>query len=307
MIFFREKVVYEIMTIMAEDGVPLPSRCALALKRMWFILDIPDNARRIGFIHSNMLVPDLDLYFMMCLFVKLDMRFNEPCAQNVYHGFRKMITSQRSLSFLLRVLKRNQLENQYEVMNCWIRTRYVPAEDEVGMNMFGVKGDEVGKGRDEDWGKKTTQQLGRAVQVLLRPEQLVMREAVRRGLRFQKHFLRSLLYGYIRPDTLDNYVPRDLGRRIGRLWDEYEIDDEIGGEMVGLEESTRDPLLDLGERKQVSVLCVKEAGVEDSDQVASKSKDEAFLNECMKWSRDERQWEGDFDGMELDQSCSTKL
>lgn len=35
MVIWREKVVHEIMAIMAEDGVPLPSRCSLALKRMW--------------------------------------------------------------------------------------------------------------------------------------------------------------------------------------------------------------------------------------------------------------------------------
>jgi hypothetical protein len=35
MVLWREKVVHEIMAIMAEDGVPLPSRCSLALKRMW--------------------------------------------------------------------------------------------------------------------------------------------------------------------------------------------------------------------------------------------------------------------------------
>ncbi len=300
MIFFREKVVAEIMSIMAEDGVPLPSRCSLAMKRMWFILDIPDNARRIGFIHSNTLVPDLCLYFMMCLFVKLDMRFNDPAAQNVYHGFRKMVLAQRSLSFLLKVLRREELRSQFEVLKCWVRTRYVPAEDEVGMDIFGFKGDEVGKGRYEYWGKKTAKDLGRDVQVLLRPEQLVMREAVRRGLRLQKHFLRSLLYGYIRPDTLENYVPRDLGRRVGRLWDEYEVDDEIGGEMVSLVESARDTLLDLGESKEVSVYCVKEDRVEDSDQVARRIKEEAFLNECMRWSSDARQWECHFDGMDLD-------
>ena len=300
MIFYREKVVHEIMSVMAEDGVPLPSRCSLAMKRMWFILDIPDNARRIGFIHSNMLVPDLDLYFMMCLFVKLDMRFNDPGAQNVAHGFRKIVLAQKSLSFLLGVLKREKFRNQYELLKCWVRSRYVPAEDEVGMDIFGIKGDEVGKGRYEYWGKKTAKELGRDLQVLLRPEQLVMREAVRRGLRFQKHFLRSLLYGYIRLDTLENYAPRELGRRIGRLWDEYQVDEEIGGETVPLEESARDPLLDLGERKEVSAWCVTQDKTESSDQVARRSEGEAFLDRCMNWSKDEKQWEGDLDGMDLD-------
>ena len=35
MVLWREKVVHEIMAIMAEDGVPLPSRCSTAMKRMW--------------------------------------------------------------------------------------------------------------------------------------------------------------------------------------------------------------------------------------------------------------------------------
>jgi hypothetical protein len=35
MVLWREKVVHEIMAIMAEDGVPLPSRCSLAMKRVW--------------------------------------------------------------------------------------------------------------------------------------------------------------------------------------------------------------------------------------------------------------------------------
>ena len=35
MVLWREKVVHEIMAVMAEDGIPLPSRCSMAMKRMW--------------------------------------------------------------------------------------------------------------------------------------------------------------------------------------------------------------------------------------------------------------------------------
>jgi hypothetical protein len=130
------------------------------------------------------------------------------------------------------------------------------------------------------------------VQVLLRPEQLVMREGVRRGMRFHRHFLRSLLYGYVRPDTLENYAPRDLGRRDPRLADEYELDDEVGGEEIAAEEGARDPLLDLGERKEVSVLCVKVDREVGAELVARRKREEEFLDRCMKWSQDERKWEG---------------
>jgi hypothetical protein len=229
---------------------------------------------------------------MMCLFVKLDMRFNDPCAENVYHGLRKLVLAQRTLTFLLRVLKRQELRTQYDVLQAWTRFRYVPLPDEVGMSIFGVGANEVGKAKFEYWGKKSVEELGRELQMLLRPEQLVMREAVRRGMRFQKHFVRSLLYGYVRPDTLENYAPRELGRRDPALKDEYEIDDEVGGLEVPGEEGLRDPLLDLGERKEVSVLCVKVDNTRDSEGVVrGKKKEEEFLDRCMQWCRDKRQWE----------------
>lgn len=256
-----------------------------------FILDIPDNARRIGYIHSNTLVPDLDLYFMMCLFVKLDMRFNDPCAQNVSHGLRKLVLAHRTLTFLLRILKRQALRTQYDVLQAWTRFRYVPLPDEVGMSIFGIAAKDVGKGRYEYWGKKTAGELGREVQVLLRPEQLVMREAVRRGMRFQKHFLRCLLYGYVRPDTLENYAPRELKRRDPGMGDEYGVDEEVGGEEVPGEEGARDLLLDLGERKEVSAFYVKVDRKVDGEQMMRKNREEEFLDMCMKWCQDERQWE----------------
>lgn len=160
------------------------------------------------------------------------------------------------------------------------------------MSIFGVAAKDVGKGRYEYWGKKTTRELGREVQVLLRPEQLVMREVVRRGMRFQKHFLRCLLYGYVRPDTLEDYAPRELGRRDPGMRDEYGIDDEVGGEEVPAEERAKDPLLDLGERKEIGVLCVKVDREMDGEQMLRKKKEEEFLDLCMKWCQDGRQWEG---------------
>jgi len=117
-----------------------------------------------------------------------------------------------------------------------------------------------------------------------------MREAVRRGLRFHRHFLRSLLYGYVRPDTLENYAPRVLGRRDPRLADEYELDDEVGGVEVPKRDE-RDPLLDLGERKEVSVLCVKVGNEFDKEEFRRRKREEEFLDRCMQWSRDEREWE----------------
>ena len=75
------------------------------------------------------------------------------------------------------------------------------------------------------------------------------------------------------------------------MGEEYGVDDEVGGEEVPGENQARDPLLDLGERKEVSLLCVKADGERDEEQISRKTREEEFLDMCMKWCRDERQWE----------------
>ena len=231
------------------------------------------------------------------------MRFNDPCAENVYHGLRKLVLANRSLTYLLRVLKRQALRTQYDVLQAWTRFRYTILPDEVSMSIFGVAAKDVGKAKFEYWGTRTAHEVGREVQCLLRPEQLVMREAIRRGMRFHRHFLRSMLYGYIRPDTLENYAPRELGRRDPAMVDEYEVDDEVGGEEVpGEGDQGRDPLLDLGQRKEVSVLCVKVDEEVDGEVVERRKRQDEFLDRCIKWCRDEREWE--VERMDVDESTT---
>ena len=113
--------------------------------------------------------------------------------------------------------------------------------------------------------------------------------------------MRSLLCGYIRPDTLEDYAPREgLSRRIPGLEEEYEVDDEVGGVQCLPEGYGADPLLDLGERKEVSVFCVKPKVGMDKDDLERWNKEERFLELCMKWCEDERQWEDAGGPMDLD-------
>ena len=289
------------MALFAEDGVPLPVRCSLAIKRLWFILDIPDNARRIGFVHNTNLFTDLDLYFSMCFFIKMDMRLNDPTASQVRHGMRKLLLAQESFTTVLKVLRRDMWLKQIDVLRAWARYKYEPREDEEGMAIFGVPFEEIGKGKLEYWGRAVS--IQREAKQLLRPDQLVMREAVKRGLRFHKHFLRCMLYGYVRMDTLQDYAPRKMNRRLESLKDEYEADDDIGGltwrmEKAGLED--RDgkdgEMLDLGERKSASLLCIdggSQSLITPEDRLKMEEQGQ-FLEACMRWSEAELE-EGDVD------------
>ena len=269
MVLWREKVVHEIMTLMAEDGVPLPRRCGLALKKMWFMLDIPDSARRIGYIHNRQLVSDVDLYFIVCVVVKMDMRFNDPIAPEKRDGVRRLLLAQRSLSTWGGVLKREVWGCKLEVLREWMKWKYEPREEEVvrGEPVFGVPVGELGRLKLEYWGEREMERFkrvdGNGNRVLLmRPDQLVQREVVRRRLRCTRHYLRCLLYGYVDPRTLEDFEPRKVSRRIGE-WkgEEYEVDGEVGAVSKIEVEDGGDELLDLGPKKVVSQYCVRPEGV----------------------------------------------
>jgi hypothetical protein len=282
MVLYREKVCHEIMTFMAEDGIPLPSRCELAIKRMWFMMDVPDNARRIGYIHTKKLVTDLDLYFIMCFILKLDLRFNDPNAPNRYHGLRKIILAQQGLVPLWRALNRSTLLTRHDVLKMWVAAKHNPPREEEGLPMFGVPGDRIGKTRMEYFGKRSTHDTGKPCTFLLRPDQLVMREIIRRKIIFSKHFLRCLLWGYVDIVTMENYPPRTWDRKIEGLNEDYEYDDECGG--YGTADDGKDDLLDLGIAKPISML-VKQ-NYRATDQGIQK-RDDTFLEQCMKWFKDE--------------------
>ena len=294
MVVFREKICHEIMTLMAEDGVPLPRRCNLALKTMWFLTDIPDNARRIGVMHMKHLISDLDLYFMMCFIVKLDMRFNDPVAPNRFHGLRKLLLAQRGLVPIWRALKRKTLGNKYDVMKMWLSTKHLPAPvaDELHLPIFGIPSSELGKLRMEYFGLQPAHAPNKPLNFLLRPDQLLLREVVRRQLVFSKHFLRCFLWGYVDITTMQNYAPRVWERTITGLEDEYGDEEGRAGytrEKVGVPE---DELLDLAVKKPVSVLVARRPHrlVGRTDE---RSEEQGkLLQECMRLFTEECRLDG---------------
>ncbi|RVX72927.1 hypothetical protein B0A52_03280 [Exophiala mesophila] len=284
MIMYREKVVHELMTVFAEDGVPLPHRCSLALKRMWFMMDVPDNARRVGLVHQRSFMTDLDLYFLACFFVKLDMRLNDPTRGEKSTGMRRLLLSQRSLTTILKFLKREIWTTRFDVMKVWIRTFHQPPPDEVGLSLCGIPADQIGRSRLEYWGIFTEAQLKRSPKALYRPDTLVAHESHRRGLKFQKHYLRFLLYGYVRPDTLEDYAPRTYGRRIGPIReDEYDIDDVVGGvAALSAQDEMVDPLLDLGRPRLGSVFTIQKDPI-TAQEKKLRSEQLNMAQLCVEW------------------------
>lgn len=196
MILFREKVVDEIIACLVAEGHRLPKRASLVIKKIWFIMDIPDNVRRVGLIHNKVFWEDRDLYIATLFFVKLDMHLTDPVDGNGETRMRKMLFAQRSLSTLWKVLKREHMLTQYEMLQMFVRWKYRPARRHRGMSICGVPANEVGKGQLEGWG------TGKAR--LLRPDDLIMREGIRRELDLHKRYLDMILWGYIDKRTFED-------------------------------------------------------------------------------------------------------
>lgn len=196
-VLYRESVVDEVIACLAAEGHRLPQRTRSVLKKIWFMMDLGDNARRIGLIHNKTFWTNKDLFVATMFFIKLDMRFTDPVDGNGEVSLRKLLLAQRSLSTLSAVLKRKDMVNELEMLQMYVRWKYRPAPEHRRMSILGVPPDQVGKGQLEGWGLGSKK--------LLRLDELVMRESVRRKLDFQKRYMDMMVWGYI-----DNYTLEDI-------------------------------------------------------------------------------------------------
>lgn len=213
MLCFREMVVHEIMTIMEEDGVGLPDQCETAIKKIWFLMDVPDNRRRNALVQSRDIVTDEDLFYMMFFFIKLDIRFTDPVNGGGQDGVRRMLLAQPTLSTLWRTLKRTALVNKLDVIEMFVRWKgELPAEQaQSGQPVLGIPPNDVGMTQYEYWGLRGK---GEKLEQL---EELLMLESIRRELNLDQYYPDMFLWGYVNPSTRENLPPVVRKRRLERL------------------------------------------------------------------------------------------
>ncbi|KAI9822484.1 MAG: hypothetical protein M1827_000203 [Pycnora praestabilis] len=197
MILYREKVVDDIVLSMAAEGHRLPPRATLALKKVWLTMDIATNAARIGLLHNKELWTDRDIDIATLVFLKLDMRFTDPVDGDGETCLRKMFLAQRSLTPLWEALKRTGTLTQLEMLQMYVRWKYRPSPANHNLSILGVPADEIGAGEREGWGRGTAR--------LMRPDELIMREGVRRGLDLQKRYLDIMIAGFIDTRTFQDF------------------------------------------------------------------------------------------------------
>jgi hypothetical protein len=268
MVVFREKAVQEIMALAADRGVPMPSECKRALLQMWHMLDLPSNRERMGYAANQQVLQHRDIMMGICLMVKIDMLANDPVGTEKRDGFKRLAFSQRSFVPLLLALRGEIWNTKMDVVREWVKLRYEPkAMDwkECGdTGVWGVPVQVCGRLQYEGWGDpKITEEVKknskRGVHKLFRPDQIFLREGLKRGWRFEAMLLQCVLEGYVGGEELgdvdwDGEEKAEGLRRRGTVLEvegEYHFNDVVGGArcVPGVAEGG-DALLDVGSRKR---------------------------------------------------------
>jgi hypothetical protein len=216
-VYYREKIVQEIMSRMNDEGVRIPKAGSRMVKKIWLLMDIPDNARRIALMQSRW--TDQDLLFAQMFFIKLDMRFCDPVDGKGQNKVRKMMMAQKSMTVLNDVLARRALLTQLDCVKMYVRWKWVPEPAHRQYPIFGIPADEVGTLQYEGWGTRRPRKL-------IPIESLVVKEACRRELGLENDLVDILQWGYVNPNTGDDYVRQKVPKRPWRLEDEYSDDEE---------------------------------------------------------------------------------
>ncbi|KAK2763071.1 hypothetical protein FQN54_009704 [Arachnomyces sp. PD_36] len=194
MVCYRDMVCREILTMLAEEGIRVPEPCEIVLKKIWFLLDIPDNNRRTRVVQNRNLWSDIDIFFAIMFFIKLDTRFTDPVRSSGDDGLKRLLMSQRSLTLLWKTLKRTALVTNMDVNQAVIRWKYQPRPDEQGLPIFGIPPEEIGKLQYEGWGL-----IGSDAK-LERPDNLILRESIRREMDLEERYVEMFLWGFQGPN-----------------------------------------------------------------------------------------------------------
>lgn len=153
MVYHRERVVRDILALLAREGHRCPKGMSMSLKKLWLTMDISTSKRRSQLFHNSNFWTDVDLYNIQFFCVKLEMRFNDPVDGPGDDGLRRLLLGQRGLSPLWRALRREGLKTPLELAQMAIRYCYVRPREHRDQPIFGIPWEEVGMGHLEGWGK----------------------------------------------------------------------------------------------------------------------------------------------------------
>ncbi|KAF1981748.1 hypothetical protein K402DRAFT_304657, partial [Aulographum hederae CBS 113979] len=199
MVLYRHKSVLQIWGLLCKAGHNLPKAVIPVIGKLWYLMDIGTNALRIGTIHCAKYFSNNELELAMLFFMKLDMRFNDPVSGHGSTSLRERLLGERSMSTLLKTLKREALTSKIDLIRLHVAYDYKDRNPAYAhLPMFGIQAQFVSRGNLEHWGRSDYAANAPVPMVqLLRPDQLVLKESVRRQMHLERKVMDYLLYGFL--------------------------------------------------------------------------------------------------------------
>jgi hypothetical protein len=189
MVTNRHRCIEDILISMREQGHEFVGKwndTVKSLKKMWFMMDLPRNGVRIATVHNENYWSDQDLFMATFFLVKLDMRLTDPVEGTGEMGLRKLMMGQRSL-FSLRNLLQGKLDT-LRLLQLYVCYDFQPRPENQHLPCLGIPPEAIGRGCVESWG------LGQ--QRLLRPDELLLRENIRRTMNLHMRYMEMIRWGY---------------------------------------------------------------------------------------------------------------
>lgn len=205
----RETRTRDILACLARAGHRLPKTAHITLKKIWLLMDCATNAQRRGFIHNQDLWTDRDLYNAQMFFVKLHMRFNEPIfGPNTPLLADTFLGSKDGLTPLWKLLRRKAYTDPIEVIQQRLRY-WVPDEDIDHWRLIGGSGKAYWDVPPGELGEEHREGWGAGILHMMRPDELVVEECVRREIAMQEHILFMVFWGHVDFQGRRNLIPTE--------------------------------------------------------------------------------------------------
>lgn len=200
MVTHHVSTIRQIIALLSVYNHLLPfDATTLMLQKLWFLIDLQSNGARIGYVQNRTAWTDTDLKVAWYFFTRLDMHFTDPLDGNGSLSLRKLLLRQGSLTPLLETLKRNKYLSHLELLLSVVRTCRGVTQARHGHTVFGLQPHVVGRGEHE-W-------HDRGANRLVRSDQLIMMEMLRRRLNPAKLVMPYMLAGRSRLMTLRQLPP----------------------------------------------------------------------------------------------------
>lgn len=203
----RDRCCRDILAIMARNGHRMPSSMHSTLLRLWLYLEISTTRQRQAIIRNKTWWSDHDLYNAQFFLIKLAMHFNDPVFGPSTHELVQLMMGQKGLYPLWQLLTNKKYTNLREFVQLKVRYDFRQESIRGGREFFelpfySIPADDVGIGHTEGWGTFSNKHL-------VRPDESIPMEAVRRGLELDRHLMYMVTWGYFDVQTGENLVPTE--------------------------------------------------------------------------------------------------